>query len=223
MSKITTVIIFFSLIVAVAAVDFKFNHYDDYARNVRKNIAANVIYSNEEKPVAVSDVKSLPATFSSDAADSKIQSSQPDVSVGMDQPFITTEQLAKAGLDTIILKPENFSGVLFEMIDLRDFKTIPVIEQTGQAQDQLITFYEFHAHDAMLSQEIYSFIEEKAQGSIDYAINATNAYGEASFFVNDPQKPGFVFLVVKIRESVYAVSYQKELHDSLKNLFFLLH
>lgn len=244
MSRTTTVIVFLSLSVAVAALDFKFNDYDEYSQNLKENAAANVLNSTleGESPApnisaeskhdpSASAVESQPPGPEASDAGSRDNSgvylasaqASPQTSFLTEQIIITTQKLTEAGFNNVELKQSNFVGILFEKVDLRDFKSIEVIQQRSIDQSVPLAFYEFHAHDPLLSQEIYVFIKQKAQDTLEHTVNETNDFGDNSFYLNDSRESGFVFLVVKTGESVYAMSYQKELHDSIKNLLRLLY
>lgn len=137
---------------------------------------------------------------------------------------ITFALLSLAGFQNVTLQRVPFNGILFERIDLRDFRSVPVVLQNvlQNNKNRIAGFAEFHGDSDLLAGEVYLFIKEKAAASLNVGINETNGYGDNSFFINFGDRPDAAFLVVKIRESVYALTYEKGLHAFIESLISYL-
>lgn len=130
----------------------------------------------------------------------------------------------QVGFQNVTLQMVPFNGILMEKIDMRDFKSIPVIRQNLLEDNRRVVaeFNEFHAESSLLANEIYLLIKEKAADSIDAGVNETNEFGEKSLYINYGGEKNNAFLVVKISQSVYALRYEKTLHNYIKTLLQLL-
>lgn len=137
---------------------------------------------------------------------------------------IAFDMVGQAGFQNVTLQRIPFNGIMFERIDLRDFKSVPVVKQNLLQNNKTIiaTFYEFHAKTEPLADEIFSFIKDRAAGPIEAEINETNDYGSGSFFINYSDKKNNAFLIVKTGTSVYAYSYPKGSHSLIESLIKLI-
>lgn len=135
-------------------------------------------------------------------------------------PNITFKMVSTAGFENISLQRYPFSGLLFGKIDLRDFKSVPVIQQRvlSNNRDVVADFYEFHADSSLLAGEIYLLVKERASAVIEAGVNETDSYGDKSYFVNYSDDADTAFLVVKGGNSVYALTYEKGLHNKVENV-----
>lgn len=125
-----------------------------------------------------------------------------------------------SGFQNVTLQRVPFSGILFERIDLRDFQSVPVVQQNllQNNKERIAMMYEFHGDNELLANEVYLYIKEKARAGLNVGVNETDDYGDGSFYVNYTDISGSAFLVVKIRESVYALTYEKGLHSFMESL-----
>lgn len=139
-------------------------------------------------------------------------------------PTISFSVVDQVGFNNVVLQRVPFNGIMFQKVDMRDFQSVPIIQQNllQNNRDRVAEFYELHAESQLLANEIYLLIKEKAAGTIEAGINETNEYGNGSFFINYADRSETAFLVVKVRESVYAFVYKKELHPFVKSLIQLL-
>jgi len=132
--------------------------------------------------------------------------------------------LAKAGLQNLELKAEPFSGMLFDRIPLKDLSFLSASEyhliKNGTIKEAVI--YSFPASSDELAREIYGLLKDKCSTEIGIIINENNQFGDTSFYVNYFEYPERVFLVVKKHDTVYALTYGKELHGSIQQLLSLL-
>ncbi|HLG25564.1 MAG TPA: hypothetical protein VI588_02100, partial [Candidatus Gracilibacteria bacterium] len=139
-------------------------------------------------------------------------------------PSITFGIVEQVGFKNVTLQRVPFSGILFERIDLRDFRSVPVIQQNvlQYNRDRAASFYELHADSKLLANEIYLLIKEKTGAAPGIGVNETNEFRDGSFYINYSDVPDSAFLVVRAEESVYALTYRKELHAFISSLLPLL-
>lgn len=133
---------------------------------------------------------------------------------------ITFGLIGLSGFQNVTLQRIPFNGILFERIDLRDFNSVPVVAQNllQDNKDSIASFYELHGDSELLAGEIYLLIREKAAAGLEVNVNETNDFGDKSFYINYADRPDIAFLVVKIKESVYALTYEKGLHPFMTSL-----
>lgn len=141
-----------------------------------------------------------------------------------DKAVITFALIGRVGFHNIVLQRVPFNGIMFEKVDMRDFASVPIIRQNllQNNREQVAEFYEMHSESQLLANEIYLLIREKALTAIEAGVNETNDFGSGSFYINYSNRPDNAFLIVKVRESVYAFVYKKELHSFIKSLIPLL-
>jgi hypothetical protein len=101
---------------------------------------------------------------------------------------------------------------------------VPVVQNNllQNNRTKIATFYEFQAGDAALANEVYLYLRDKSKSLMGATINETNSFGTASFYVNSLTEKANTFLVVKLKENVYALAYLKEYHPLIKQLIPLL-
>jgi hypothetical protein len=201
MSKYNLLAIALVVIVTVIAADVKVNDYMD-----NSDLRSTII-----NPSAT-DVDPGLVDFDT----SEFREDQKEVK----QSKIGFNLVTQSGFKNVTLQQLPFNGIVFEKIDMRDFMSVPVFKQNLLADNRDVSagFYEFHADNSLLANEIYLLIKEKASSSIDTGINETNDFGEKSFYLNYKDKKDDAFLVVKISQSVYALQYEKNLHSFMKIL-----
>lgn len=124
------------------------------------------------------------------------------------------------GFQNVTLQRVPFNGIMFERVDLRDFKSVNVIQQNllHDNKAKVAEFYEFQGDSSLLANEVSLLIKDKALSSIEASINETDEFGEGSYYINYGDRPNTAFLVVKVKETVYALTYKKELHSYIESL-----
>ncbi len=147
-----------------------------------------------------------------------------NLEIDTDSPLISFGVVDQVGFNNVVLQRIPFNGIMFQKVDMRDFQSVPIIQQNllQNNRDWVAEFYEMHAESQLLANEIYLLIKEKAATSIEAGINETNEFANGSFYINYADRSNTAFLVVKVRESVYAFVYKKELHPFVKSLIQLL-
>jgi hypothetical protein len=198
MSKFSVFTLFLSATIVVIVAELMVNEYVKYPA-VRKDAAASVL-----------QIENAPA------AEPAAQDATQQQAVSA----ITYSTLTKSGFKDFSLQRVPFKGILFDSMDLGDFKSVPVEENNllENNRRQVATFYEFRAGSRMLSGEVYSMLKEKCGKLIGASTNMTNSFGVGSFYVNFVERPASAFLVVNMGDNVYALTYLKELHPLVKNL-----
>ena len=203
MSKFSIFTIFLSTTILVVVAELLVNHYLKYPQ-LQTELAANVAGQQSEMTQQTS------ATTSSSTKKKNNET-------------LTTALVQSAGFSNTELTVVTFNGILFENLDLRDFKSVPIFQYALTHQNQaLASFYEFRADSHLMSQEVYAYLKERSAQVIGAVVNETNQFGENSFYINFLEKPDQAFLVVKLQNNVYALTYQKEYHKLIKQLLLLL-
>ena len=199
MSKFSIFTLFISATIVVIVAELMVNEYVKYP-GMSKNLAASVMQAQNA-------ANSEPIT-------GDITQQEPVVSA------ITYATVSKSGFKDFSLQRVPFNGILFESIDLRDFKSVPVEVNNllENNRKQVAAFYEFRAGSRMLSSEVYGLLKEKSGKLIGAAVNVTDSFGEGSFYVNFVERPASAFLIVNMGDNVYALTYLKDLHPMIKNL-----
>lgn len=164
-----------------------------------------------------SKVEPLAITFDASENFGDVVESNPLVEV---QAEITFGLIGLSGFQNVTLQRVPFNGIVFERIDLREFNTVPVVAQNllQDNENSIATFYELHGDSELLAGEIYLLIREKASAGLGVNVNEVNDFGDTSFYINYGDRPDHAFLVVKIKESVYALTYEKGLHSFMTAL-----
>lgn len=143
----------------------------------------------------------------------------------LDEPVsskLNLELLKKSGFVNVSVTKVDFKGILFESIDLKNFKSVPIFQtDIREKQQKIAVIYEFIADSNILADEVYSFLKEKSGKILGASINATDSFLERSFYVNYLERKETAFLVVKIQKNVYALSYKKVYHSYIKKLISL--
>ncbi|GEM_PF-1552644 len=222
MSKFSLFTIFLSSVIVVIIAELLVNQYvkDPYSE---RQLQANLLNAQltQESQQAMQFSKSgqpvqNPSQVSSNASS---QSTKRYKVIGF-------ETIKEAGFkDYDILQVVPFNGILFENIDLRDFKSVPVIQQNLMQNNRvrMAVFYEFQSGDGVLANEIYRYLIEKSRSIMGATVNETNQFGNGSFYINFLDRKEYAFLVVKQKENVYALSYRKDYHPLIKQLISLLY
>jgi hypothetical protein len=127
---------------------------------------------------------------------------------------ISSEILTKSGFKNIVVKPRPFNGMLFDQFDLAMLSYLNIVEKSVIYLDdgnetEVLKAYEFDFSDDLGAQEIYDFLKAKIKDKLGVTINQTNQFGLSSFYINFNTPLENVFLVVKTRTNVYALSYPK--------------
>lgn len=199
MSKFSLFTLFLSATIVVIVAELMVNEYVKYPVG-GKNLSASVLQSDlspspmaEKPPVATQEQSGIEISYA---------------------------LISAAGFKDSSLQRIPFNGIMFESLDLRDFKSVPVTANNLLENNRktVATFYEFRANSRMLSTEVYRMLKEKSGKLIGAAANETNNFGEGSFFINFVERPGSAFLVVNTGDNVYALTYLKELHPMIKSL-----
>jgi len=215
MSKLNLFTLFIVVISVVIAAEFLVNDYYDYPQKKANDVQSNLLEQNTEDKVESNVIDFDAGSIGNDNDEGNLIDN--DASV---KAFIAFEVVEKSGMQNVTLQRMPFNGLLFNFIDIKDYKSTPVVYQRllQKNKDEIGGFYEFHTDQSILANEVFLLIKERANKVLGISINDTNQYGEKSFFVNYEDKPNIAFLVVKINNSVYALSYQKDLHTYIKSI-----
>ncbi|MBD3327869.1 hypothetical protein GF340_01040 [Candidatus Peregrinibacteria bacterium] len=223
MRQPSLITIFLFAIAVVIGVEFFYDDFVSSDANVPEEQNTQDSQANTFGEVTLNAPLSLDLSAGEDLGENAATEQQLAPSLQV-KANIVFDMVGRAGFKNVTLQRIPFNGIMFERIDLRDFKSVPVVKQNLLQNNKTIiaTFYEFHAKTEPLANEIYSFIKDRAAGPIEAEINQTNDYGSASFFINYSDKKNDAFLIVKKGTSVYAYSYPKGSHSLIESLIKLI-
>jgi hypothetical protein len=223
MRQPSLITVFLFAIAVVVGVEYFYDDFVATEANVSDEQHTQDTQANTFGEEALNSPLSLDLSAGEDLGDSA-STEQPVAKSLQAKANIAFDMVGRAGFKNVTLQRIPFSGIMFERIDLRDFKSVPVVKQNLLQNNKTViaTFYEFHAKTTPLANEIYSFIKDRAAGPIEAEINETNDYGSGSFFVNYSDKKNDTFLIVKASTSVYAYSYPKGSHSLIESLIKLI-
>ncbi|MGL5831052.1 MAG: hypothetical protein ACRCZE_02775 [Candidatus Altimarinota bacterium] len=131
---------------------------------------------------------------------------------------INAELLRRVGFSNFILQKKPFEKKIFDEFDFAEFSSIEVgyyqvKERVFGNEKEILQVFHFAAADAAMTGEIYNLLKAGFTSELGVTINETNSFGLASFYINfeEPRASmsGKVFLVVKLKEGVYALSYPR--------------
>lgn len=137
-----------------------------------------------------------------------------DFPLSFEEKQINYGNLKLAGLNDFVVKPKPFDGKLFDQFDMTVLTGLDVVKKSvimaknGQ-EEEVLTAYEFNFEDKESVSEIYAYLKATIKGELGTTINETNQFGLASFYINFSEPVENAFLVVKMPENVYALSYPK--------------
>ncbi len=199
MSKFSIFALFLSATIIVIVAELLVNEYIKYPEG-HNLLAANVLQTG------------VAGNTQADAT--------PGTQAQTDGSFFTFSVLSGAGFKNVSLQRMPFNGIMFESVDLRDFKSVPVTVNNllENNREKIAVFYEFRAADVPLSKEVYAFLKDKSSKLIGATINETNSFGEGSFYINYIEQRDSVFLVVNGGDNVYALTYRKDLHPLISKV-----
>lgn len=127
---------------------------------------------------------------------------------------INAELLRKVGFSNFFLQKKPFEKVVFDEFDFSELSSIEVefyqvMERLFGNEREILEIFHFPAADAAMTGEIYNLLKEKFKSELGVTLNETNSFGLASFYINFGELRENVFLVVKLKEGVYALSYPR--------------
>lgn len=236
MSKFSIFTIFLSVTVTVIVAELLVNQYIRFPAS-QKQLSTNVLAAEDQHKAADSKMndtagepdsqknvnQSLSAGDSGQISQAEFDQND---SPAKDGPKITFAVMQNAGFTNLVLQRVPFNGILFNTIDLRNFKSVEVIQnnliEDNTNRNQTASFFEFDAGSRMLATEIYSLIKQKTQSLSGVKMNETNQFGNNSFYINFDDNAQNVFLVVRMESNVYALTYRKDYHPFIKQLLTLL-
>jgi hypothetical protein len=223
MSKFSIFTLFLASIIVVIIAELLVNEYvkDPYGTHLQ----ANVLGAGQTVSQQVNTSKSPTLSQQSGLNPGGVSDSGGLQKAAKKFNSIEFETVKTAGFNNNeILQIVPFSGVLFGIVDISEFKSVPVIQNNllQNNRSEIAIFYQFQAKDAALANEVYSYLKNKSMSLMGATINETNSFGTASFYLNSLSEKTKSFLVVKQKENVYALAYLKEYHPLVKQLIPLL-
>lgn len=112
---------------------------------------------------------------------------------------------------------------IFNLVELKDLDINKNVYGFLRSDGALIgSISEITSQDEKESRQIYQEIKALAGSFQGFSVNETNDFGTNSFYINPAQENKDAFLVMQKGNLIYAVGYQKTLHDKFKDWFELL-
>lgn len=137
--------------------------------------------------------------------------------------YIREEQIKSAGFVDSYLEDERADGYLFKTIYIDDLLDVEVKKSVVRTETALVAkVYVIKTGPKADTDDVYQVLRVRASEGLDSEVNATNEYGDASFYLNDLRRSSTAFLVTRIGNLIYAFSYPKEYHSQIKNLISLI-
>ncbi len=200
MHKFTIFTLLFSVTIVAIIADLIFNNYLDKPLNQTPKKAETIVEEEVAEPTAP-----------------PIQEEEPIEST------ITTNLLSGAGFLNSVLETVPFSGKLFQIIepagvDPQNIFKINIFED----KDFAATTYEIPFPEAKGAKELYSYLKTQISAIPEATINESNSFGEQSFYLNIASEKKTVFLVVQLKNSVFAFEYPHKSHSKIIKLIPLL-
>jgi len=202
MSKFSLFTLFLSATIVIIVADLLVNDYVKYPQ-VKGQVTASVLQTDGSATATAADQASTAAS----------EADAPNA-------LINFSVISKAGFTGVSMQKVPFNGIMFESLDLRDFKSVPVTVNNilQDNKNKIATIYEFDAGRRMLGKEVYGLLRDKSGKLVGATVNPSNEFGEGSYYINYSERPDLAFLVVNGGENVYALTYLKELHPLVKNV-----
>ena len=168
-------------------------------------------------PIAKENLASQPTIVSDKAvAESVVSKSPAESTITTDLLVrnVNDESLRKAGYSDFTIKPKPYEGKLFDSFDINMLGSLNIIEKNvienrNGNEVNVLLVYEFELGNKETTQEIYDYLKAKIKNELGITINETNVFGLSSFFINFGTTTDKAFVVVKMRDNVYALSYPK--------------
>lgn len=234
MSKSTLFTLFLAGILVVVVAELL---ADEYVK-IPQTIEADTLQQEDTSGVLPPPTPKIDTSSPASEAENPIEEKQPTSSENSatvlnppppsshthDVPTINLELLTKAGFENVSLQRVLFQGNFLGLFDINDIASVPVIEQNALKNNAapIAIFFEFSLQDEGTADELYQLLEQKAKGQLGVTVNETNSFRGHSFYINVLEHPEHVFLVVRTKKNVYALTYQKEYHASVTQLLQLL-
>jgi len=182
--------------------------------------AAKLNFGDSSLPVKAPEKASPPLPISSSLNEivalspAATQNSRPASSTDLLVKNVNDESLRMAGYNNFVIEPKPFVGKLFGSFDVSMLGSLNIIEknviENRNGNDvNVLSVDEFALGSKDTTQEIYDYLKAKIKDELGVTINETNQFGMSSFYVNLGTVTDSVFLVVKMRDNVYALSYPK--------------
>lgn len=117
-----------------------------------------------------------------------------------------------------------FLGKVFDLFDVISQNIASVVSfefKEGGVTAGVAT--ELELLDEISAQEFYRLLQNKTKVYVDLWINETNQYGDRSFYVNHRKKPDEAFIIVRMKNRIYAFAYLKDYHPRIKTLITFLY
>ncbi len=137
--------------------------------------------------------------------------------------LLREDQVQSAGFNNAYIENEAHNGFLYKTIYIDDLYDVKASKYVIRNESSLLAkVYVFEMGPMSGIAEVYEVLKMRGSEGLDIDINATNDFGDASFYMNDARRTSVVFLTVRIGSYIYGFSYPKDYHAQIKNLITLL-
>ena len=121
--------------------------------------------------------------------------------------------------DGSYLKEKNFPDNVFQFLEFDFDNTDGMYWEMFDGKSYEGGLYEIICENPTDAFTVYTDLKSSALDQPDNGtMNEVNNYGLASFYFNDNVKTDTVFLVILSEDRVYALTYQKAMHDVFKEV-----
>lgn len=142
-----------------------------------------------------------------------------DTTIGIALPgkFLNETTLTNSGFSSIVQMAVSLK--IFQLFDMGNYAPSSIASyQVDEGSNASGLFTEWEYADEISAQEAMDVIRNKSKVYVDLSVNATNNYGDGSFFINHAKKPDEAFLVIRMRNFLYTFAYLKIYHPQVKAL-----
>ncbi len=212
MNKTTLFTIFMSALIIVVMGELWVNKYllSPMAQQLKTDVLESADPAGESVHGAATVAESAPVLSAAETVNS--------------YPLLTFELIQKAGFNQVTLQRIPFAENLFGRVAVKNGIAWQVFAHNLLKNNSAVvaTLWEFQNKSPTLALDVYRLLRQKFALQSGAVINATNDFGENSFYINYADDQTNAFLVVKKGSNVYASTYRKDLHSSIQALLTLL-
>jgi len=235
MQKFTIFSIIFAVIVLSITAELVTQDYLSklYPSSASANLLTNLDNLDSTPPASFDEIKDIepitdttPVTETVENIDLPVNDDTQisGVSVKVSQKVV--DLLPSLDIPNIKYQPVNFSGKVFDVIETDvnpdDVALGQLVLGEGANKNVLGAVYEFTLKHQQDARKLYTQIKTQAKTITSIDVNETNQFGDNSFYLNHKAKINEVFVVTISGNSIFALAYSKQYHETFKPFMGLL-
>ncbi len=218
MPKFTWITIFLSIFITVVVTEVVINEY----KIENETSAYNEDLQTTENPDITDNSEGQNSTDNQDQLENNNEDTLASIKFTKEDTLITKEILSSVKIENPTIKKLDFSGKIFEEIDIEDEKDYVIEENIFSAESYIGTVYEIHFNGPIDADSYYEEILSLAKKLENVDINENNSFGEKSFYINDSQKKNTVQIISKNDKYIFGFKYPHTSHSTFKTLSKIL-